>query len=102
MEDRADLAITDAPDEQRFEARLGGRLVGFAQYRRAADHVVYPYVKVEPAYEGRGIGGALTRVALDDARTRGLAVVPRCPFVARWMDLHPEYADLRYRGATGG
>jgi predicted GNAT family acetyltransferase len=31
--------------------------------------------------------------ALDDARERGLEVVPLCPFIARYIQRHPEYAD---------
>ncbi len=88
------VVITDAAGRERFEAHVGGRLAGFAAYRRTADQVIYPHVEVDPARRGQGIAGELTRVALDDARARGLAVVPACPFVAAWMTNHPEYADL--------
>jgi predicted GNAT family acetyltransferase len=37
----------------------------------------------------------LARAALDDARTRGLVVMPFCPFVAGFIERHiEEYADL--------
>ncbi|GAA3480437.1 hypothetical protein GCM10018966_049670 [Streptomyces yanii] len=42
----------------------------------------------------RGLGGLLARGALDDARTRGLRVLPYCPFIRGWIGKHPEYADL--------
>jgi uncharacterized protein len=32
--------------------------------------------------------------ALDDIRSRGLQVVPLCPFVAAYIRRHPEYEDL--------
>jgi uncharacterized protein len=32
--------------------------------------------------------------ALDDIRTRGLHIVPVCPFVERFIQHHPEYDDL--------
>jgi predicted GNAT family acetyltransferase len=32
--------------------------------------------------------------ALDDIRSRGLKVVPLCPFVAAYIRRHPEYEDL--------
>lgn len=33
-------------------------------------------------------------IALDDARERGLAVLPFCPFVRAHIQRHREYADL--------
>jgi len=44
--------------------------------------------------EGRGIGPKVTRRALDEARSRGLAVLPFCRFVHRYIERHREYADL--------
>ena len=32
--------------------------------------------------------------ALDDARARGLAVIPYCPFINEWLKRHPSYTDL--------
>jgi uncharacterized protein len=34
------------------------------------------------------------RGALDDVRTKGAKIVARCPFVARFVREHPDYADL--------
>ncbi len=44
--------------------------------------------------EGRGIGSALARSALEDARSRNLVVTPLCPFVRGYLEHHPEYAPL--------
>lgn len=46
---------------------------------------------------GRGIGTRLVLHALEDARERGLRVVPSCPFVGEVVERHPEYADLLTR-----
>lgn len=92
--------VTDAAGRQRFEARFDGELAGFAQYIRTADLVVYPHTEVSPSFEGRGVGGALARAALDDARERGLRVLATCPFIHGWMGRHPEYADLAYQNRS--
>lgn len=89
-----DLQVADNPDAQRFEARLGGRVVGFSEYRRVADRVVFLHTEVEPQVEGQGIGSRLVAGALDDVRGRGLHVTPRCPFVADFIERHPDYQDL--------
>lgn len=88
------IEITDAPEQHRFEARIEGTLAGFATYDRGDDLVTYPHTSVLPAYEGQGVGGALARAAMDDARGRSLRVRPSCPFIAHWITLHPAYADL--------
>lgn len=88
------VTVTDAIDGHRFEAHIDGALAGYAAYRRTEHVVTYPHTVVEPEYEGQGVGGALARAALDDARRRGLRVRATCPFISAWMGRHPEYQDL--------
>ncbi len=88
------VTVTDAEDAHRFEAHLDGALAGYAEYRRTERVVTYPHTVVKPEYEGQGVGGALARAALDDARRRGLRVRATCPFISAWMSRHPEYQDL--------
>ena len=52
------------------------------------------HTEIDPSVGGRGLGSALVRFALDDARARGLTVIPRCPFVAAFIVRHPEYEEL--------
>ncbi|MGV9264527.1 GNAT family N-acetyltransferase [Kitasatospora sp. NPDC003701] len=94
------VTVRDAEAENRFEAWVDDSLAGFAEYMRSDQLVVYPHTVVEPAFEGQGIGGALARAALDDARERGLAVLATCPFIKGWMLRHPEYTDLAYENRS--
>ena len=41
-----------------------------------------------------GLGGRLIGAALDDARGKGLAVLPFCPFVDAYIKRHREYVEL--------
>jgi predicted GNAT family acetyltransferase len=86
--------VHDDPTRSWYEARVDGRRAGIAAYQLQDGVVTFTHTVVEDAYEGQGIGGALARTALDDARRRGLAVVPRCPFIASWIERHPDYAAL--------
>jgi uncharacterized protein len=92
-----EVVVSDVPDSNRFEARIDGQLAGFAEYTRTASLVVYSHTEVDSAFEGKGVGGALARTALDDARKRAVKVLATCPFIAGWMRRHPEYADLAYQ-----
>lgn len=88
--------VVDVPDSNRYEARVDGRLAGFAEYIRTAELVVFTHTEVDTAFEGHGVGGALARFGLDHARALGLKVMPQCPFIKRWIGRHPDYADLIY------
>ncbi|KWT62288.1 acetyltransferase [Streptomyces albus subsp. albus] len=92
--------MTDDRAAQRFEARLGGELAGVAAYLRAEGLLALVHTEVDPVYEGNGVGSALTRHALDAARADGLRVLAVCPFVAGWMERHPEYRDLAYENRS--
>ncbi|TDD70291.1 N-acetyltransferase [Jiangella aurantiaca] len=78
-----------------YAAYLDGIRVGELIYTRRDREIVALHTVVEEAAEGKGVGGALARALLDDAREGGLKVVAQCPFVAGFLDRHPEYADLR-------
>jgi hypothetical protein len=80
-------------ERQRFIASLEGHS-GVLDYRVDGDIVSMDRVVVPDAIAGRGVAAALTRHALDDARTRGWHVRPRCPYVRKWIERHDEYRDL--------
>jgi predicted GNAT family acetyltransferase len=86
--------VRDNPERHRFELPLDGH-VAFANYRRSGDTLLILHTEVPKELEGRGLGSALVRGLLDLIRAQGLKVRPLCPFVASYMDRHPEYADLR-------
>jgi predicted GNAT family acetyltransferase len=90
----SDVTVRDNPAELRYEARRGDILLGQIRYRSEPGLVVLVHTDVVPAAEGAGVGSALVAGALDDVRSRGLRVVPVCPFVAAYIRRHPEYADL--------
>lgn len=94
------LTVTDAPDARRYEAHDSGSLAGVAAYLRTPDMIAFTHTEVDEAYEGQGVGSALARTALDEARAQGLRVVALCPFIDGWMARHPEYEDLRYEAAS--
>ena len=94
MDPNVAIEVTRNEDSSRYEITLDGRLVGIAEYRRHGDSVVFPHTEIEPPMRGQGVGAELVRQALDDVRAGGGLVVPQCWYVARFIDEHPEYADL--------
>jgi predicted GNAT family acetyltransferase len=90
----SDVTVRDNPAELRYEARRGDILLGQIRYRTERGLVVLVHTDVASSAEGGGVGSALVAGALDDIRSRGLRVVPVCPFVAAYIRRHLEYADL--------
>lgn len=89
------VTVTDNPAASRYEARVGDEVAGFAAYRLREGVIVFTHTEVDPAHEGTGVGSVLARGALDDVRERGgREVVPLCPFIASWIERHPDYAAL--------
>jgi predicted GNAT family acetyltransferase len=90
-----DVSVRDNGDESRFEAWVDGQLAGFSDYELSDGVITFTHTEVDDAFEGRGVGSALVRQALDHVRADGeLRVRPRCPFVRDWIDEHPDYQDL--------
>jgi predicted GNAT family acetyltransferase len=89
-----DIDVRDNADERRYEARVAGDVAGFIRYIAQPTGVMLVHTDIDPAYEGQGLGSRLVAGALDDIRSRGLRVVPQCPFVRSYIERHPQYADL--------
>ena len=89
-----DAEVVNVPAAHRYELLLDGERIGELAYRQRNGRIAFTHTNVNPAYEGRGFGSRLAEAALDDARRQGLAVVPLCPFIAWYIEQHPEYRDL--------
>lgn len=85
--------VMDNPAMSRFEMASGGA-VALVEYRREGDRIVLIHTEVPEALSGQGVGSKLVRGVLDRLRAEGAKVVPRCEFVAAYVERHPEYRDL--------
>lgn len=94
MTNNSDVTVTKNADGSRYEAHIAGQRVGLISYTERDGSVIMPHTEVDPEFGGRGIAGQLTKFALDDVRAEGKSVVPSCPYIAGWIEKHPDYADL--------
>lgn len=90
----AQISITNSAGKGRYEIRVDGELAGFLTYRLQPGLIELVHTEIDEEFEGRGLGSQLISFALDDARERGLAVLPFCPFVNDYMQRHRQYVDL--------
>jgi predicted GNAT family acetyltransferase len=88
------VALADNADQERYEIRVDGELAGFLQYQLRTGLIELVHTEIDEEFEGRGLGSRLISFALDDARGRGLEVLPFCPFVNDYIRRHREYVAL--------
>ena len=90
--------MRDNPEEQRFEAYVGGKLAGFSAYDLTGGEITILHTEVDDAFEGQGVGSTMVRQMLDLIRADGeLKVTVLCPFVNAWLRRHPDYRELTRR-----
>jgi uncharacterized protein len=89
-----DVTIVDEPDSSRFVIVADGSPAGEITYTMRHDRRLIVHTGVDPAFEGKGVGGKAAAALLDEMRARGEQIVPLCPFVHAYLDRHPEYADV--------
>ena len=90
-----ELRVEDNKAASRYELFEADRLAGFVDYRLAEGSILFTYIEIEPALQGRGLATTLTEAALNDARQRELKISARCPFIVDYLDQHPEYVAPR-------
>ena len=79
-----------------FELERDGHLATLA-YTLSGEVLALLETEVPESLRGSGIAGMLAKTALDYAREHHLKVDVICPFVAGYLETHPEYSDLVLR-----
>jgi predicted GNAT family acetyltransferase len=87
--------VSNNKSEYRYEIWADGEMAGYTQYALLRGRIAFLHTEIYESYEGMGLGTRLARGALEDARARGVVVVPYCPFIAGYIERHlDEYRDL--------
>ncbi len=80
---------TERP-KKRFELHVENE-IAFIEYILAKENSIYlTHTEVPRSLEGKGLGTAIIKKALDYIREKEYRLVPLCPFVAAYLKRHPE------------
>lgn len=96
----ADISVTReeaANGEGRYVAIVDGReseLTYTRETKRGQKLLLADHTGVPSELSGRGVGLALVRRAVEDARAEGVRIVPLCSFVRVMMQRHKEWQDV--------
>lgn len=87
------MNVSHNPAASQFEISTdAGRAL--LRYAARGDSMDLLHTEVPAAHEGKGVGSALVKAALEHARAEKLRVIPSCPFVSAYLRRHPEYGSL--------
>ena len=79
--------------QQRYVLEVNGQPLGLAAYRDEGERRLFTHTEVDPSLEGKGMGSALVRGALDDTQAEGKRIVPICEFIAAYVKKHHDWDD---------
>jgi len=89
------VTFADNRPEHRYEVFVDGVLAGAGAYHLRTDTISLNHTEVFDAFAGQGLASQLVTHVLDEARHRGLWVLPLCPYVAHFICQHADdYLDL--------
>ena len=87
------LSVSHNPAAGQFEIRTESG-TALLRYAHAGADLDLLHTEVPDSLERQGYGSALAEAALGFAKAEGLKVIPSCPFVAAYLEKHPEHASL--------
>lgn len=81
-------------ERHRYEILVDGVRAGLTAFRDHGAQRLFFHTEVDEAYAGQGLAGRLVQEALTDVRKSGKRIVPVCPYVAKFLKKHEEFADI--------
>ncbi|MEU0138104.1 GNAT family N-acetyltransferase [Streptomyces sp. NPDC006296] len=78
----------------RYEILVGEVTAGFTAYRDRDGQRVFFHTEIDDAFAGQGLASVLVQEALSQVREAGRRIVPVCPYVAKFLKKHEEFADI--------
>ncbi|MFF4243203.1 GNAT family N-acetyltransferase [Streptomyces sp. NPDC001822] len=87
-------AVRRVDARHRYEIHVDGVRAGLTAYRDRDGRRVFFHTEIDDAFAGQGLASVLVREALSDVRTSGMRIVPVCPYVAKFLEKHGEFADI--------
>jgi len=81
-----DSQITRNDGAGRYELHVDGELAAFADFLASDGRIVFTHTETVEAFSGQGRGTELVTGAVADSVERGDTIVPRCPFVRRYLE----------------
>ena len=94
MTDAIDITLEETDTKGRYSATVDGHEAEMTYSRTGDATIIIDHTFVPETLRGRGIGEALVRRGVEDARAAGRSIIPLCPFAKAQIDRHSEWQDV--------
>lgn len=89
----------DNQQAKQFQFQLEQGAIARIEYIKTKDDRIYlTHTEVPQAYAGQGIGSKLIGQTLQYIKDQGWSLIPLCPFVAKYLQRHPQWKTLVQKG----
>jgi len=88
-----DFSVTNNLQQQEFEININDQLAVLV-YRFHKNDIAFMHTQVPAELENKGIASALAKFAFEWAKAHDKKVMVYCPFVASYLQRHPEFSSL--------
>ena len=88
-----EIPIINNTKLSRFETEIDGEFA-YVDYRFYRGDMALMHTFVPESGRGKGISSALAKFVLEYAKAQELKLMIYCPFIAKYIKLHPEYQPL--------
>jgi Predicted acetyltransferase len=89
-----DYILIDNTVENQYEFHIDDYIPKVEYIKSVNGEIFFTHTEVPGPLEGQGIGSQLIEKALADIDKKRLVLVPLCPFVARYINTHPEWSYI--------
>ncbi|MDR2815723.1 MAG: N-acetyltransferase [Proteiniphilum sp.] len=90
--------LIDNEDKHQYEFHIDNLTPRIEYIKNNSGEIYLTHTEVPRKLEGKGIGSLLVQKVLEDIGDKGLRLVPLCPFVAGYIQKHPEWRRIILRG----
>lgn len=89
-----DIRKEDGETGGRYVTVVDGYEAEMTYSKAGTSRIIIDHTGVPKELGGRGVGVALVRRAVEEARASGLKIIPLCPFAKAQIQKHKEWQDV--------
>ena len=89
-----EIQQVEGPDRGKFFIENNGNRLASLVYFKENGHFIIEHTEVDKTLRGRNIGRELVRKTVEYARTKGMKVMPVCPFAKVLFAKKPDWSDV--------
>lgn len=97
-----DYELIDNREDHQYEFHIGKLVPKIEYIKNKTGEIYLTHTEVPVQLEGKGIGSQLVEKVLKDIEKQELRLVPLCPFVAGYIQKHPDWRRIVMKGINVG